>query len=104
MKNITNGFKIIITKTTHVHRITRTGRYLTLIFLINNRNCNIKSSLVFKGLLRIERDSSNKGIFHIQKYNYQTKSVVNMYNLKSMFQLEKLFDFQYKLDNNILRK
>ena len=63
IKNITNGFKIIITKTTHVHRITRTGRYLTLIFLINNRNCNIKGSLGFKGLSCIERDSSKKVFF-----------------------------------------
>ena len=84
-QNITNGFKIIITKTTHVHRITRTGRYLTLIFLINNRNCNIKGSLGFKGLSRIERDSSYKGIFHTQKYIYQTTSyIITMYNLKSM--------------------
>ena len=84
-QNITNGFKIIITKTTHVHRITRTGRYLTLIFLINNRNCNIKGSLGFKGLSRIERDSSYKGIFHTQNYIYQTTSyIITMYNLKSM--------------------
>ena len=67
IKNIINGFKIIITKTTHVHRITRTGRYLTLIFLINNRNCNIKGSLGFKGLSCIERISSKKGIFHIRR-------------------------------------
>ena len=43
-------FKINITKTTHVHRITWGWRYLTLILLINNRNCNIRGSWNFKGL------------------------------------------------------